>query len=372
MRQHIAIYIPSLRGGGAERVATALANGFAKNGHEVDLVLAKAEGPYLQDVAENVRIVDLDVNRVLRSLGPLVRYLRRERPQALLSFLNHANMIAVLARKLAGIPVRLAVSERNAPSATLVGGGKVAVMRTLSRLLLPKADIVIGVSKAMGDELNAILKIPREKIDYVYNPVDLDGIRSRMTAPIDLGKTIDSSQPLIVAVGRLTRQKDYPTLLKAFSILLERRSANLAILGQGEDEAALKILAQELGIGHRVLFPGFQANPHAWIHASDLYVMSSRWEGLPNALLEALACAPRLVSTDCRTGPREILEDGKWGRLVPVGDAQALATAMDAALDEPKRRDLVERAAAYHPERTLEGYARLMNIEIERPLGTDS
>lgn len=354
--RHIALYLPSLRGGGAERVMATLANGFAARGHRVDLVLAQAEGPYLADVSDQVRIVDLNRRRVLSSLWPLARYLRKERPDAMLSALNHANVIAILARKLARVTTRLVVSERNAPSRSLAGGGMNRAMRGLIRSFYPAADLVVCVSKGVMREMNDLLGVPVAKLTTIYNPLDVDRIRELMREPVSLPWSPDDGVPLIVAVGRLTRQKDYPTLLRAFALMRANRRARLAILGQGEEVENLRRLAEELNIGSDVALLGFQSNPFSWMHRADLYVMSSAWEGLPGTLLEAMACGTRIVSTNCRTGPDEILEDGRWGRLVPVGDSEALSFAMTEALDDQTPVDTLSRAASFRPELGIDSY----------------
>ncbi len=357
----IAFYMPSLEGGGAERVMIMLANGLAARGHAVDLVLASADGPYRSEVAEGVRIVDLGARRVIASLVPLVRYLRRARPQAMLAALNHSNVVALLARGLARVPMRLVVSEHNAPSFSLAGGGIIAVVRAFTARLYPRADAIVCVSDGICDEMEQLLGLPRAKLHRIYNPLDVDRIERLKTASI-ADRLPAGDGPLVLAAGRLTAQKDYPNLLSAFTQLVKTRPARLAILGQGEEEAALNALAASLGIADRVFFMGFQDNPFAWMRACDLYVLPSRWEGLPGTLLEALACDARIVSTDCRTGPREILEDGRWGRLVPVDDPAALAQAMLAALDDPQPPCGSQRAVAFRPERAVEHYAQALGL----------
>lgn len=353
--RHIAIYLPSVRGGGAERVMVTLANGFAARGHRVDLVLAKAEGPYLVDVAPAVRVVGLNKGRVLASLMPLARYLRKERPDAMLSAMSHANIIAILACKLARAKIRLAVSERSVPSRNLDCRG-MAVIRWLIPRLYPLADVVICVSKGIQEEMEQLLGLSPEKLLTIYNPLDLDRIARLKIAEADHRWFEPNKPPVILAVGRLTAAKDYPTLLRAFAKLRQSREARLIVLGEGEERVSLEQLVLELGIRQDVDFPGFKENPFAWMAACDLYVMSSAWEGLPGALLEAIACGARVVSTDCRTGPNEILERGRWGRLVPVGDAQSLAEAMAEALDDPYLLDTKQRAGDFHFERIILQY----------------
>lgn len=362
--RHIALYLPSLRGGGAERVMVMLANGFAARGHHVDLVLARADGPYLAEVSAGVRVVDLARNRVLASLLPLVRYLRRERPDTMLSALNHANIVAILARKLSRVPLRLVVSEHNAPSRSLTGSRAADILGRMTRWFYPQADMIVCVSQGIVNEMHDLLHLPADKLHCIYNPVDIDQIQQLMVHTPDhpwlAGSRGARDCPVLLAAGRLTPQKDYPTLLRAMAQLLEIRPARLIILGQGEDEAALKELARKLGIAEHVFFAGFQENPFAWMHAADLYVMSSAWEGLPGTLIEALACRARVVSTDCPTGPAEILANGKWGLLVPVGDSAALAKAMQQTLDHGMPAEVPPHLSAQRPETVSAAYAGLL------------
>lgn len=361
-RRHIALYAPSLEGGGAERVMVMLANSFATSGHRVDLVLAKATGPYLAEVADTVQVVDLQRSRVLTSLLPLRHYMQRARPEVMLSALNHSNIIAILARMLSRTPLRLVVSEHNSLSQARASGAVDRIIRGLIRYLYPSADAIVCVSDGIREEMARDLRLPLGKLHCVYNPLNVDRIHAMMDTPVDHPWLSAREHPVILAAGRLTEQKDYPNLLRAFARMSEKRQARLLILGQGEDEVMLKRLTHELAINDHVEFLGFQPNPFAWMNACDLYVLSSRWEGLPGTLLEALACNARIVSTNCRTGPDEILEGGRWGDLVPVNDPDALATAMENALNDTTPRKGRQRAEAFRPERAAAGYAQVMGL----------
>ncbi|MFP5481310.1 MAG: glycosyltransferase, partial [Alphaproteobacteria bacterium] len=231
--RHIALFLPSLRGGGAERVMVLLANGFAARGHRVDLVLARAEGPYLDEVAAGVRIVDLARSRVLTSLWPLVRYLRRERPDAMLSAMTHANVIAIWAKMLARVPLRLVVSEHSSPSRSHAGGGMARIMRLLVRRFYGKADTIVCVSNGARDEMAALYPALSDRLTTIYNPLDLDRIQRLMEEPVSHPWLEDRDIPVVLAAGRLTAAKDYPTLLRAMAHLLGQRPARLIILGQG-------------------------------------------------------------------------------------------------------------------------------------------
>ena len=330
----LGLFLPSLGGGGAERVTLNLARGVVALGHPVDLLLATVSGPYLDEVAEGVRVVDLGGRRTMGALPALVRYLRREPPACLLSALNHANVVAIWAASIAGFRGRLLVAEHNElpPSSR---GSRQRLFNASLRLSYPRATRVIAVSHGVKRSLVAHAGIEPERIEVIYNPVIGASIRSAEFARPS-AMALDGVSN-IVAVGRLTEQKNFPNLLRAFASLRSQRPARLTILGEGPDRAALQDLAEDLGVQEDVTLPGFVSNAYDYLAHADLFVLSSDWEGLPTVLIEALALGTRVVSTDCPSGPREILADGAYGALVPVGDSSALAGAMIAALDEPSR-----------------------------------
>lgn len=355
----VAIYLPSLEGGGAERVTILLANALARRGHDVDLVLANAHGTYLGEVSCDLRIVDLGKRRVVASLPALVRYLRRECPDALLSGLGHANIIAILARRIAGRSMRLVVTEHN----SILRGLDTLKGRVIKRLmqgLYPQADVIVCVSNGIEDELRDVLGLPANRLRTLYNPVDVDGIQAQSRDRPDHPWFRPGQPPVIIGAGRLTEQKDFATLLRAFARVRRTCDVRLVILGEGPDRAKLEGLAAEQGIAVDVLMPGFQKNPYGWMGASALYVMSSAWEGLPGVLLEAMACGLPIVSTNCRTGPDEILEGGRWGRLVPVGDDVQLANAIEATLREPVHSDTYERICYFRTENAVAAYEAVL------------
>jgi len=359
---HLAIYLPSLHGGGAERAMVTLANGFAARGLRVDLVLASAVGPYVPEVSSDVRIIDLGSTRVSASLPGLVRYLRRERPQAMLSALNHANVIAVIARSLAKVETRLVVSEHTDVS----GGGKQP--RSLKQRCLPplmrrayrKADAIVAVSEGAADSLARAIGLSRDRVVVAYNPVVTPELARRAAESLDHPWFREGMPPVILAVGRMNPAKDYPTLFRAFAKVRRQRDCRLVILGEGELRPMLEALVKELGVTDKVQMPGFADNPFPWMRRASLFVLSSAWEGLPTVLIEAMACGTPVVSTDCRSGPREILEDGKWGALVPVGDADALAEAICAVLDARIVPDVAVRGRQFSMDNALDGYIRCL------------
>jgi glycosyltransferase involved in cell wall biosynthesis len=330
------LFVPSLRGGGAERVMLELAHGFASRGIATDLVLPQAEGPYLSQVRPEVRLVDLQASRVLSSLPGLVGYLRRERPAALLATLTHASLVALWAKRLAQVETRVVVREANTLS---MGKGQSANQRLLpflARRFYRWADEVVAVSEGVASDLTRTAKLSPERVHVLHNPIVTPELLALARADLDHPWFTAGAPPVVLAVGRLSRQKDFPTLLRAFASR-RHRSARLMILGEGSERPGLEALVKSLGLTADVALPGFVENPFAYMARAGVFVLSSAWEGMPGVLIQALACGAPVVATDCESGPREVLQDGRVGRLVPVGDASALAQAIDSTLAEPRR-----------------------------------
>ena len=336
----MAIFAPSLAGGGAQRSTLKLARGLADRGYEMDLVVAQARGPFLSELPDNVRLVDLMASRVLSSLPALVRYLRNERPHAMLAVLNYANVVALWARHLSGVSVRLVVSERNtlSHSAPHSPRKRARLLPTLIRRFYPWADGIVAVSKGVADDLARTARIPRKNIRVIYNPIVTPDLPAKATAPLKDPWFEPGQIPVLLGVGRLTSQKDFPTLIQAFARVRESRQLRLVILGEGRERYALERLIAELGVEQDVRLSGFVSNPYQYMARASLFILSSRWEGLPGAVIEALFCGAPVIATDCPGGPREILADGKHGHLAPVGDVQALADAIEKSLNGTRER----------------------------------
>lgn len=330
MTERIAFFLPALLGGGAERVILALAGGFAQQGIAVDLVLAKAEGQYLAEVDPQVRVIDLNAGRVLTSLLPLVGYLRRERPLTMLSTLDHANIVALWAKRLSGVSTRMWVRESNTHSQSYrhPDAWRANAVEWLQEYSYRWAEGVIAPSYDAAADLARSISLREGALHVIYNPVIRPALTQLARTPVDHPWFAPDAAPVVLSVGRLTEQKDYATLIRAFALLRRQMPAHLVILGEGERRASLGALVQELGIASEVWLPGFVTNPYAYMARAAVYALSSRWEGLPNALIEALALGTPVVATDCKSGPREVLDNGRYGRLVPVGDAEQLAAAI--------------------------------------------
>ena len=364
----IALFLPTLGGGGAEKNTVHLAGLLAARGMGVDLVCANATGPHLKNVGRDVRLVDLHAPRVLASIPALVRYLRRERPQLLLAALDHANLAAIVANGAAGSPAKVMVGLRTTitPALRHARQRRSQLFPWLAHFLYPRAAAVIGVSADATQDYVAVCRLPTDNVHVIYNPVVTRKLLADAQAQPEHPWFAPGAPPVVLAVGRLTAAKDYATLLRAFERVRAQVDCRLLVLGEGELRGELEALVQELGLGGSVQMPGFAANPAAYMAHARLFVLSSIFEGLPTVLIEAMACGAPVVATDCPSGPREILDGGRYGPLVPPGDPAALADAMLAALAAPPARELVQaRAALFAEDRITDEYLAL----FERVLG---
>ena len=364
----IAIFLPALYGGGAERTMLNLAQGIHQRGHDVELVLAQAEGPYMAQLPPSLPIVDLargqfvSSSRTFRSLPALMRYLRRQRPDAMLSSLTRANVVALCARRLTGTPQRLVVNEQNtfSHSASQSQSPFARWTPSLVRHSYRWADRVVGVSQGVADDLIEAVGIPQHLIDVIYNPGVTPELRHKAQAPVGHSWLQPGQPPVVLAVGSLTRQKDFDTLLRAFARLRQARVVRLLILGEGPERQQLEKRIQQLNLTQDVSLPGFVENPFAYMRHAALFVMSSRWEGLPTVLVEALYCGIPLVATDCPSGPREILKNGKFGCLVPVGQPAELAQAMTTVLDGKGPRPTHDSYRPFELETSVTQYLKIL------------
>ena len=398
--RRVALFIRSLGadGGGAERNWLILAEAFAARGHRVDLVLGRRSGHFADATPAGVRVIDLGIRgplplvralagdpRGARGLGPALRawpppwilgavpaladYLARERPEALLSALGYGNVAALWARERAGTDVRVAISERNTLSlrAAHARAGRWRALPEVARRWYPRADAILAVSRGVADDLARVAGLPRERIVVTGNPVVTPDLAERAAAPLAHPWLAPGAPPLVLGAGKLKEQKGFDVLLRAFARARAARPLRLVILGQGPERRRLLRLARALGVTADVALPGFVANPFAWMARCGAFVLSSRWEGLPGVLIQALACGAPVVSTDCRSGPSEILEPGGLGALVPVDDAAALGDAIVRVLAAPPgdagaRR---ARAAEFAVERVAPRY-----LDALRPSAT--
>ena len=397
----VAIYVENLDGGGIQAMRLRIAREMVARGRRVELVVSEAKGALADSVPAGVAVTELptasrlaaaasawrgrvdgaghllaatlfggDADAALRHVPALVRYLQRAKPRALLAATPFRNVEALLACRAAGLPVRVVVSEHN----DLRQGhplGRGAIRRRLAglqRALYPTADAVVAVSHGVAEDVAARSGLPVERISVVYNPAVSPELVELSRAPVPHPWLDGSGPPVVLAVGRLGAAKDFPLLIRAFARLRDRRPARLIILGKdkkprrtAERIAAYRELAAGFGVAADVDFPGFTANPFAWMARASVLAVSSRHEGFCNVIAEALACGCPVVSTDCPSGPAEILEGGRWGRLVPVGDEAAMADALAATLAEPRSPEpLRARAQAFSVARAVDHYESLL------------
>ena len=362
-RPRIGVFVSFSGTGGVERMVLNLCEGLVALGCRVDLLQVKAHSKHLEQLPSMVHIRKLKAEHTLTSLPALVRYLKTERPDALLAAKDRANQVAVLARKLSGVPTRVVVRMGTTVSAALAGKNR---WRKLfwylpMRLIYRNADAVVAVSQGVARDMARITGLPTSDIRIIRNPVITPRIFRMASEPVPLPWPIKDGEPVIVGIGRLTRQKDFPTLIRAFAAVRKKLPCRLIILGEGKDRDNLEHLTKQLSLSEKIDMPGFVENPYAYLKRAALFVLSSAWEGSPNALTEALALGVPVVATDCPSGPRETLKEGAIGRLVPVGDPDALAAAMLATLSAPPDEILLKSAVReYTAEVSSQRYLDLL------------
>jgi glycosyltransferase involved in cell wall biosynthesis len=365
----IAIYMHDLAGGGVERMKMDLIRNFQRSGAVVTLLLHSGAGDLRGLLPDGLRVVAFGTRRTVADVVPLARFLRRERPDILLSSLDHNNVIALLAKAVALSPSKVVICQHNALSseAGAAAGWKYRVIPRLYRWLLPLSGGLVTVSRGVADDLAKVCGIARGRISVVHNPVIGEDFASKLGGRTDHPWFGDGGPRPFVSAGRLVEQKDHETLLRAFALYLRREHGRLVILGAGPRRVALEALAAELGIGGHVWFAGFQENPIPFVRDAAAFVLSSRYEGFGNVLVEAMGCGTPVISTDCPYGPAEILGDGCYGRLVPPGDAGALAEALDPHLDRIWPPEALKaRAAEYTGARSAAAYRALFERILER------
>lgn len=359
--------MPTLAGGGAERVTVDLVKGFASRGFEVDLVVYRAEGPYLSQVPGEVNLVELGASRSLLALLPLVRYLRRRRPAALVSAMLYSNVIAVWARRLSGVKTRILITVHSMDSIQLRRSRRALLSKATPALIQAFyrwADHVVTVSEGVAKDLVQLAKLPLSSINTIYNPCDLEMIRRKAREDITHPWFAPGQPPVVMAIGRLVALKDFETLIRAVARVRRKRPVRLIILGEGPERDRLEALISQEELTQDVLLPGFVQNPYSYLAHASLLALTSVLEGLPTVLIEALALGRPVVSTDCPSGPSEILEQGRYGRLVAVGDESGLAEAIISSLEDPLPPEfLMEAAERFSPNRAVDQYVGLLGLE---------
>jgi len=375
-RHQVLFVLPSLGGGGAERATIDLLRGLDAKRFVKSLALFSSQGSFSSQLPGDVRVHDLqgrqqlvlrpaaagyDVRLVLR----LAKVLRHQHPELVVSVLRHANLITLIAHRLAGSSARLIVNEQNLPSAEFALFGGFRVKGLLLRQLYPHAHAVTAISQGIADELVSTFGLAEQKMHVIHNPVDVD--RLQALGAVELKHPwFEMGWPVIVAAGRLHPQKGFAHLLRAFVQVRNEIPCKLVILGEGPLRTELQQLIVELNLADDAALPGFQENPYNYMRSASVFVLSSLFEGFGNVLAEALALGAPVVSTRCPVGPDEIISDGETGILVPTGDEGALAQAILRVLrDENLRRKLAAngppRAAHFALPRVVSQYEQLFD-----------
>jgi glycosyltransferase involved in cell wall biosynthesis len=327
--------MPNFGGGGAERVGLRLARDWVGQGYEVDLLVLQNEGPLRELVAPGVNVIDLGADRIRRGFFPLVRYLRERRPHALHAILWPVTALAILARGCARVPTRIVTGDH-----TFLSNQHshlpltMALLKATTRFVYPHADVRVIVAGEAADDLAAMSGMRRDSIEVIYNPVEGPPPGTASTPAIEA--LWRGARGRVITVGTLKSPKNHLRLVRAFkTVAAAAPDARLMIVGEGPLEGEIRALAAELGIADRVILPGFTSDPWPYYASADMFVLSSDYEGLPLVLIEAMRAGLTIVSTDCKSGPREILDGGEYGRLVAQEDEAGLARAIVEGLAEP-------------------------------------
>ncbi len=358
----VLLFLPDLDGGGAQRTLVNLANALPRDRIEPILVSARTDGYGKDWVAADVPLCDLMTRRLRGSLRPLRRIIRHYQPKVLLSTIADANVIAYLAIQGLTTPPKLILRETNSHRMRDDIG---LIRRSLIKFAYRRADAVVALSDGVRREIIADHKLDPQRTYTLSNPVNVKEIANSVEKVRGEEPPISKTGPLIVSIGRLSRQKGFDLLLDAFSRIGDKE-ARLVILGEGEERSCLELMARNLGVANRVIFPGFIDNVALWLAYADLFVLSSRWEGFGHVIVEAMAAGVPVVATDCPYGPREIIRDGKTGLLVQPDDACMLSSTIDRVLSDSALRQALSIAAVadcgnYSVEIVAENYAKLFH-----------
>lgn len=365
MNKKISIVLPNLCGGGAERIHVTLANDWIAQGFDVEFILLRKEGELISLLAPSINVIGLNVKRIRSSILPLACYLLKSQPQAVLVAMWPLTSAVVFSWILSGRKSKLFLSDHEDLSSSYIDQGRVkpCFLKALIRLTYPLASGLIAVSRGVKKDLCILGKLSDSLVRVIYNPAAI-GVSTLKELPANQeqlwGKGFDRR---ILSVGRLTAEKDHKTMISAFALLPDELNAKLVILGEGANRYELQALISELKLEGCVLLPGFVIDPYPWFRSADLFVLSSKWEGFGNVIVEAFECGLPVVSTNCQSGPAEILDNGKYGSLVPVSNPNALAKAMLESLNATHDRSaLMKRAQDFSVRKISDEYLAYFQI----------
>ncbi|GEL07224.1 glycosyltransferase [Salisediminibacterium halotolerans] len=367
MRKKIMFYIYRLGGGGAERTIVNIINNIDINKFDVILVISTNEGnDYINLLRKDIKIICLYVKRLRNSIPKLKKSIKNEEPDLLFSTINENNIILLLSKVLTFKDIPVIVREANNRGAS----GRVNIInKIVTKFLYNKfSSQVVALSNGVKEDLISNFQIDKEKLNVIYNPVEIEYIQKKASEKIDFDF---DNKKVIVSVGRLTEQKDFFTLIRAFKIILEKEDAKLIILGKGPQKVELINLCKSLNIEENVIFEGFKSNPYKYIKKADLFTLTSKWEGFGHVIVEAMSLGIPVVSTDCQSGPREIIKNNEYGVLVPVTDYKSLAKEMTLLLQDETRNDYyrnkgLERANKFKAQEVTVLYEELFLKELNK------
>jgi len=367
----LSFFIPDLTVGGAEQVTVSIVNGLAERGHNVELLLSRFEGKLRAELSSEVRIVELPPSRtgalgVAAHFPALVTYLRRKEPAALFPHLEHPSVVCLTINRFLNVDTAVIPTHHSSFGESVDQTPKDRVVGRLIPQLYPASDWIIAVSDGVADSITERTPVGRDDLSVLHNPVDVDSVRRRAREPVDQKWIEDDDTDVVLFVGRLADQKNLETWLHAFKRVHDRNSRVRGVIaGQGPCHDELQSLTAELSLSDAVSLPGYVDNPYRYMGQADVFLLSSRYEGLPTVLIEALAVGCPIVATDCPSGPREILEDGKYGHLVPVDDRAGLADAVAETLESPRDPDALRaRADDFSPESVLDDYEQFLEKHV--------
>ncbi|VUD42562.1 N-acetylgalactosamine-N, N'-diacetylbacillosaminyl-diphospho-undecaprenol 4-alpha-N-acetylgalactosaminyltransferase [Thalassocella blandensis] len=363
MQKKVSVLMSFSGAGGVERMVMNLVRAFAEKCEQVDLLVIRDKGPHFADIPKNVNIIKLNANHTLTAIPAICRYLKAEKPESLLVAKDRAGRAAVIARALSGVSTKIYVRLGTNLSTALEHRSAISAWwrKAPMKVIYRRVDKVIAVSRGVAEDTIAITGIPEEKVCVIRNPVVTEEFLRKAEEPTPHEWLSEKQYPVIIGVGRLSVQKDFETLIKAFNEVNKSTPCRLIILGEGGKRQELEALIASFGLQDHVLLPGFQSNPMSWVKAANVFVLSSRWEGSPNALTEALALGVPSVSTRCPSGPDETLAEGKFGPLVEMGDFTNMARQILRVLENPLTSEVLKSAVAeYHVSISADKYLDLM------------
>jgi len=370
-RPLLAFFIPDLSVGGAEQVAITIANGLVTRGYDIDLLLSRASGELRSELSEQVSIVELPPSKtpvvgVAAHLPFLAAYLNRRKPAALFPHLEHPSIVSLAINRFLDADTAVIPTQHSAFGHDVEATPKDQIVRRIVPRLYPASDQIVSVSEGVADSLVDRTPVDRSDISVLHNPVDVEQIRDRARQPVEHEWVENDDRDVVLFVGRHARQKNLDGWVRAFEKVVNRNAnARAIIAGKGPCRAQVQATVERLGLSDVVSLPGFVDNPYRYMTKSDVFLLSSRYEGLPTVLIECLAVGCPIVSTDCPSGPREILSDGEHGTLVPIDDTNGLANAVcDTLADPPDPDRLRSRADDFSPKPVFDKYERFLEKHV--------